>query len=78
MKEDNLVLNLASYISKVIPLTFKKQLYKRPIIANIIREGLNKFAPEGLQQVPVAAGINEGLVMKLDLQAEKDYWLGNY
>ena len=78
MKVNNLILNFASYISKVVPLSLKKFIYKSSAISTTIRIGLNRFAPEGFSQVSVAAGTNEGLEMLLDLQVEKDYWLGTY
>jgi len=78
MKVNNLILNFASYISKVVPLSLKKFIYKSTAISTTIRSGLNRIAPEGISQVSVAAGTNEGLEMLLDLQVEKDYWLGTY
>ena len=78
MKDGNLALNLASYVSKIVPASFIKYFYKSPTLSTIIRRSLNKFAPEGIHQVSIAAGVNEGLEMFLDLQTEKDYWLGTY
>ena len=78
MKVNNLILNFASYISKIVPLSLKKYIYKSSAISTTIRSGLNRLAPEGYSQVSVAAGTNEGLEMLLDLQVEKDYWLGTY
>lgn len=78
MKDGNLALNFAYYVSKVVPVSFKKYLYKSPTLSNLIRRSLNQFAPEGINRVSIAAGINEDLEMFLDLQTEKDYWLGTY
>ena len=78
MKVNQLVLNLASSLSRVIPYSFKKFIYQNEPLSNIIRKSLNKFAPEGYQKVTIGAGMNTGLAMVLDLQSEKDYWLGTY
>jgi FkbM family methyltransferase len=53
-------------------------MYRIPPLADLIRHGLNRAAPVGLTQVQVAAGGLAGLWLWLDLQAEKDYWLGTY
>jgi FkbM family methyltransferase len=39
---------------------------------------LNLAAPVGLSEVTIAAGDLAGMHMVLDLQSEKDYWLGTY
>jgi FkbM family methyltransferase len=39
---------------------------------------LNRLAPQGLTHVTVAAGSLAGARLLLDLQEEKDYWLGTY
>jgi FkbM family methyltransferase len=59
-------------------MSFKQSLYKIPWLSDLIRSGLNRAAPHGLTQVKVAAGNAEGLVLALDMQNEKDYWLGTY
>ncbi len=78
MKDESPVLNLAAFVSSVVPQSFKRAVYKFPKLSNIIRRGLNQFAPDGLRQVSIAAGTNEGLEMLINLQIEKDYWLGTY
>jgi FkbM family methyltransferase len=39
---------------------------------------LNKAAPQGVTEVEIAGGLLAGMRMALDLQSEKDYWLGTY
>ena len=78
MKLDNVALTFTAYIAKVLPLSYKRSLYRNPTISHLIRKGLNRFAPEGLSIVSIASGANEGLKMRLDLHSEKDYWLGTY
>ena len=78
MKVDRLVLNITSLLAKVLPVSFKKLIYHNETLSSIIRKRLNKYAPEGYNKVTIAAGINAGLDMMLNLQIEKDYWLGTY
>ena len=35
-------------------------------------------SPSGLAVVNIAAGVLEGMQMLLDMQTEKDFWLGTY
>jgi FkbM family methyltransferase len=53
-------------------------VYRIRPLAGAIRRSLNLAAPAGLTQVQVAAGGLAGLSLYLDLQSEKDYWLGTY
>lgn len=78
MKVDRLVLNLTSLMAKVLPASLKKLIYQNETLSNVIRKRLNKYAPEGYNKVTIASGLNTGLDMVLDLQVEKDYWLGTY
>ena len=72
------VLKAASWAAGVLPTPIKNLLYKVPFLARVIRRSLNAAAPEGLSEVTIAAGAAKGLKMVLDLQSEKDYWLGTY
>jgi FkbM family methyltransferase len=65
-------------ISRLLPVPMKRALYRVRPLARLIRSGLNRAAPQGLTQISVAAGGLEGTRLLLDLQAEKDYWLGTY
>lgn len=47
-------------------------------MAQAIRGALNRAAPEGLSEIEISAGKVAGMKMVLDLQTEKDYWLGTY
>jgi len=72
------LLSLASVMARLLPDSFKSGVYRFKPLARIIRAGLNRAAPVGLVEVPVAAGALVGLKLQLDLQTEKDYWLGTY
>lgn len=72
------LLKAASWAANVLPAPVKKSLYKIPFLAKFIRRSLNTAAPEGLSEVTIASGAAKGLKIILDLQSEKDFWLGTY
>jgi FkbM family methyltransferase len=72
------VLSLAGWAARVLPGPVKRALYRVGPLARLIRGSLNRAAPVGLSEVRVAAGGLEGAALRLDLQSEKDYWLGTY
>ena len=74
----NPILKLASWSAHALPAPIKKGFYKVPFLATFLRRSLNKAAPQGITEVEIAGGILEGMHMALDLQSEKDYWLGTY
>ena len=73
----NPILSLASLSARILPMPLKRALYRLPF-AGGLRNMLNRAAPQGLSQVEVAAGELAGVKVLLDMQAEKDYWLGTY
>jgi len=72
------LLSLAAWAARWLPMPIKKMLYQIPPLARLLRLALNRAAPDGLSQALVAAGSLQGASLHLDLQAEKDYWLGTY
>lgn len=78
MRGKNFVLNLASFLAKIFPDSIKRYFYKNPALSEAIRGTLNRAAPKGNHRVEIAAGVNEGIQMFLDLRTEKEYWLGTY
>jgi len=74
----NSVLSFAGWLARRLPLPVKRSLYNIKPLAGFIRGTLNRAAPQGLSTVTVAAGVLEGCQLVLDLQTEKDYWLGTY
>ncbi len=74
----NVILSLAAYLARHTPLSLQTAIYRSPKLARIIRRGLNRAAPTGRTEVTVAAGALLGMKLLLDLQSEKDYWLGTY
>jgi FkbM family methyltransferase len=74
----NLLLDLAARTARWMPDPLKKALYHLGPLTRALRTSLNRVAPSGLTQVEVSGGDLRGLRLELDLQAEKDYWLGTY
>ena len=74
----NPLLTLAVWTARWLPMPVKRGLYRFPPLAGALRGALNRAAPHGLTQVTVAAGGLAGVNLLLDLQQEKDYWLGTY
>jgi FkbM family methyltransferase len=72
------LLSIASFAAKILPTSVKQAIYKVKPLARFIRRGLNRAAPTGLTQVKVAAGGLAGFNIVLDMQIDKDYWLGTY
>ena len=71
-------LSIAAFAAKILPNSFKQAIYKIKPLAGLIRGGLNRAAPSGLSQVKIAAGDLAGYTILLDMQVDKDYWLGTY
>jgi len=71
-------LNIAAFAAKVLPNPIKQAIYKFKPLARLIRGRLNRAAPAGLTEVKVAAGDLAGFSILLDMQIDKDYWLGTY
>lgn len=76
--KENFLMNAAAWAARVLPAPVKRAFYKVPFLARLIRRSLNEAAPEGITEVVIAAGNLKGLIMALNLHAEKDYWLGTY
>lgn len=72
------LLSLAAAAARWLPAPVKRGLYRLRPLAGLIRRGLNRAAPSGLNEVKIAGGALAGLRFRLDLQSEKDYWLGTY
>ncbi len=78
MTTHNWFLSLAASAARMMPDGIKRTIYRVKPLARVLRGALNRAAPQGLTTVTIAAGQLAGLRMELDMQAEKDYWLGTY
>ena len=74
----NLLLKVAAQAARSLPQSWIQAIYRNPRLAGLIRGRLNRAAPHGLVSVQVAAGGLKGATLELDMQTEKDYWLGIY
>ncbi len=72
------ILSIAAFFARILPAPIKRALYGFKPLAGLIRGTLNQAAPSGLTVVNIAAGGLEGMPMLLDMQTEKDFWLGTY
>ena len=74
----NFLLSLASLAAKILPDPVKRGIYRFKPLAGRLRSMLNRAAPQGLTTVKVAGGDLAGFLILLDMQIDKDYWLGTY
>ena len=74
----NPLLRLAAFIAGILPQPIKQWLYRIQPLAQWLRGSLNQAAPQGLTEIKVASGEMAGMKLMLNLQTEKDYWLGTY
>ena len=74
----NIMLSFTGWLARKMPMLIKRGVYRFGLLADLIRGALNRAAPKGVKPVVVAAGGLEGMKLALDLQSEKDYWLGTY
>ncbi|MCX8063083.1 MAG: FkbM family methyltransferase [Anaerolineales bacterium] len=65
-------------LSRLIPTSLKRLVYRLPWLANWLRQRVNRSIGQRLQWVEITAGGLRGLSLYLDLTQEKDYWLGVY
>ena len=75
---EHMWLKAASWAARALPVPVKRFFYRIPFLASFLRRSLNKAAPRGVTEVEIAGGLLAGMRMALDLQSEKDYWLGTY
>jgi FkbM family methyltransferase len=71
-------LAIAAWAARILPVRVKNALYRSGPLARWIRGQLNRAAPQGLTEVEVAGGALAGMRLVIDLQSEKEYWLGTY
>jgi FkbM family methyltransferase len=62
----------------LIPRRIRLLFYRLGPLTRGMRRLVNRAVPEGPQPVQVAAGELRGRWLVLDLQVDKDLWLGNY
>jgi FkbM family methyltransferase len=70
--------SLAAATARRLPLRARLFLYRLGPVTEILRRAINRVVPAGVHPVRVAAGELEGSWLLLDLQVDKDLWLGSY
>lgn len=70
--------SLVSILNRLLPERLKGSLYRLGPFTRWMRTTLNRISPTGLTPATVSAGGLAGARLILDLQTEKDYWLGTY
>jgi len=78
MNLNSLFVSAAAWAARILPGRVKKTLYASPTLARTIRAGLNRAVRAGFTETTIAGGDLKGYRLVLDLQSEKDYWLGTY
>lgn len=74
----DLTLRFAAWSARHLPRSLVDVLYRVGPASRGLRLLLNRAAPHGFQDVVVASGLLQGAQFVLDLQREKDLWLGTY
>ncbi len=72
------MLSMAQCAAHWLPNWLKQSMYRLGPISKLIRNALNDALPSGIHPVDISGGILRGKRMHLDLQSEKDFWLGTY
>ena len=72
------LISLAAATARRLPLRARLLLYRLGPVTDWLRRALNRAAPAGVHPVRIASGDLAGSWLLLDLQVDKDLWLGNY
>ncbi len=72
------LLSLAAFAARLLPMPLRRLAYRLGPLTRAIRRSLNRAAPSHPSVITIAAGSLRGAKMLLDLQSEKDLWLGTY
>jgi FkbM family methyltransferase len=70
--------SLVAATARRLPLRARLFFYRLGPLTGWMRRTLNRAVPTGIQPVRIAAGELAGSWLVLDLQVDKDLWLGNY
>ena len=74
----SLILRAAEAAARWLPDGVRRGLYRLGPLPRLLRQGLNRAAPIGVHPVTIAGGPLAGSQLLLDLQVDKDLWLGTY
>lgn len=68
----------AAWLAARLPDKLRGWMYRLGPVSRGLRRVLNRAVPSSPTEVEVAAGLLKGARFELDLQSEKDLWLGTY
>ncbi len=74
----NAILQIAALAARILPAPLKRALYHLGPLTQTLRGLLNRAVPDKPTDVVIAGGALIGAQLRLDLQQEKDLWLGTY
>ncbi|HSB88838.1 MAG TPA: FkbM family methyltransferase [Anaerolineales bacterium] len=74
----SIVLRAAAFAARALPPGMSRAFYRLGPLTRWIRLLLNRAAPQGIAPVVIAGGDLAGVQLLLDLQVDKDLWLGTY
>jgi FkbM family methyltransferase len=75
---DPAAVTLLASLARRTPLWLRRLFYRLGPLTRWLRRTVNRAVPEGVHPVRVAAGDLRGKWLLLDLQVDKDLWLGAY
>lgn len=73
-----LLARVAAWLAARTPNKLRGWMYRLGPVSRALRRVLNRAVPTRPTEVEVAAGLLKGTRFELDLQSEKDLWLGTY
>jgi FkbM family methyltransferase len=72
------VLRLLAQIIRIVPRPIRQIFSRAPLLGSALQRLLAYSAPEVPVEVTIESGLLRGMRLRLNLRAERDYWLGTY
>lgn len=72
------LIHVAAAVARRMPTGARLALYRLGPLTRLLRRALTRAAARGVHPVQVASGELQGKWLLLDLQVDKDLWLGTY
>lgn len=71
-------LRLLAHIIRIVPRPIRLIFSRAPFLGSALQRLLAHSTPEVPVEVTVESGVLHGMQLRLNLRAERDYWLGTY
>ena len=71
-------LRLLAQIIRFVPRPIRHMFSRAPLLGSALQRLLARSTPEVPVEVMVESGVLRGMRLRLNLRAERDYWLGTY